>query len=62
MNLDNLKPAWRQFQLVSSMRTLNEGEILLLLETAEAAEINKTHRLLMHAFTFIVLILCCQGG
>jgi hypothetical protein len=62
MNLNNLKPAWRQFRLVNSMQPLDQNEILLMLERAEGTAVSKTNRLLMHTVMFVLLIFCCQGG
>lgn len=61
MHLNNLKPAWRRFKLLNSMRSMNQEEILLILERAEGTSI-KTNRFMMHALMFIVVALCCQGG
>ena len=61
MNLNDLKPAWRQFQLLNSMQRIDREEILCMLDKAEGMAIRKTNRLVMHAMTFIVLT-CCQGG
>jgi hypothetical protein len=44
------------------MQPLDQREILLMLEKAEGMAISKTNTLLMHAFLFIVLTFCCQGG
>lgn len=62
MNLDNLKPAWRQFRLKNSMRVMDQEEILLILERAEEITKDKTNRFMVHTLIFIVLTLCCQGG
>lgn len=62
MNLDNLKPSWRQFRLLNSMQLLDQEEILFILERAEGIAISKTNRFLMNPIMFIVLTFCCQGG
>jgi hypothetical protein len=62
MNLNNLKPAWRQFQFLNSMERMDREEILFMLDKAEGMAIRKTNRLVMHAMTFLVLTCCCQGG
>jgi hypothetical protein len=62
MNLDNLKPAWRQFRLSNSMQVMDQKEILFMLEGAEGITISKSNRLLMYTIVFIVLTFCCQGG
>lgn len=62
MNLNNLKPAWRQFQLSHSMRPMNQEEILFILEKAEGIAVSKTQRFPVNAIMFIVLTFYCQGG
>jgi len=62
MNLNNLKPAWRQFQLLNSMQSMDKEEILLIIERAEEMSINNIHRYLINAIMFTVLIISCQGG
>jgi hypothetical protein len=62
MNLDNLKPAWRQVRLSDSLHAVNQQEILAIIESAEAMTISKTNRLLTHSIMFAILILFCQGG
>lgn len=62
MNLNDLKPAWRQFRLVNSMQAIDKEEILIMLEQAEANGLNKIHRYLINSFLFTVIIICCQAG
>jgi hypothetical protein len=62
MNLNNLKPAWRQFRLMNSIPRMDQNEILFILESAESMAVSKTNRLVVHAMVFIVLTFFCQGG
>jgi hypothetical protein len=62
MNLDNLRPAWRQFRLSNSLRRMEQGEILFMLERAEGMALSKTNRFLTPSLVFVVLTICCQGG
>lgn len=62
MNLNNLKPAWRQFRLSNSMQVMNQKEIIHLLESAERRTEGHSYGLTMNAIMFILLTLCCQGG
>lgn len=62
MNLNNLKPAWRQFLLLNSMGLTDKEEILLILESTEAVTLSKTNRVLICVSVFIVLTFCCQAG
>lgn len=61
MNLDNLKPAWRQLRFVNSMQRMDQQEFLLILEKAEGAAVRRTSSFVMYSIMFIVLT-CCQGG
>jgi hypothetical protein len=62
MNLDNLKPAWAHFRVVNSMQQIDQSEMLMMLENSEGMTINKTSRFLIHTFSFLLIIICCQGG
>jgi hypothetical protein len=62
MNLNYLKPAWRQLRVMNSMQGMNQEEILLILEGAEMMAISKTNRLLMLSIVFMVITFFCQGG
>jgi hypothetical protein len=62
MNLDNLKPAWRQFRLVNSMEAMDKKEILSIIERAEDFGARKIHRSLINVIVFTVLVISCQGG
>lgn len=62
MNLDNLKPAWKQFLLINSMQPLNQEEILLIIEHTDGQMTRRLQRLLTNPTLFIVLMLCCQAG
>jgi len=62
MNLDNLKPAWRQFRLLNSIQSMDKEEILFIIERAEGVSISNTQRWLINSVMFLVLTICCQGG
>lgn len=62
MNLDNLKPAWRQFRLLNSMQSMEHEEILSIIERSEARAVGRFHRLLANSVLFIILAICSQGG
>ncbi|MFM8912710.1 MAG: hypothetical protein ACKOE6_07335 [Flammeovirgaceae bacterium] len=62
MNLENLKPAWRQFQLLNTMQPIREEEILFILSKAEVVSMSKAHKLVTSIIVFIILCYCCQGG
>ncbi|MBW3467016.1 hypothetical protein [Arthrospiribacter ruber] len=62
MNLNNLKPAWRQFKLINSMDETNKDEILALIEEVENVPINRLPGIVVNSLMILVLIICCQGG
>jgi hypothetical protein len=62
MNLDNLKPAWQQFRLLNSMHSIDENEILLIIEHTDEMNVSKIHRYLICSVIFAVLVICCHGG
>ncbi len=62
MNLNNLKPAWRQFRLLNSMQSMDTEEILFIIERAEEMSISYIHRYLINGIIFTILIISCQGG
>jgi hypothetical protein len=62
MNLNNLKPAWKQLRLYNSMQPIDQHEILLILERAEGIAVSKNYRSLISIMMVAVLTFCCQGG
>ena len=62
MNLNNLKPAWRQFRLLNSMQSMDKEEILFIIGRAEDMRISKIPRGLINSIMFAVLTIFCQGG
>jgi len=62
MNLNNLKPAWRQLQLFNSMQPIDQKEILSIIEGADHHVAVRLPGFLTSAVMFIILIACCQGG
>ncbi len=61
MNLNDLKPAWKQFRLLNSMSTIRQSEILAIIEQEDLA-VSKLHRWLINLAMFLALVICCQGG
>jgi len=62
MNLNKLKPAWRQFRLVNSMQPIDQEEILLIIERADVHTAARLPRFMADAALFFMLMLCFQGG
>lgn len=62
MNLNNLKPAWRQFLLFNSMQPIDQREILSIIERADRQTMGRSSRVMANTVMVIILIICCQGG
>lgn len=62
MNLDNLKPAWRQLVLFHSMQPMDHSEILSIIERADHQATGRLPILLINTIMFIMLTFSCQGG
>jgi hypothetical protein len=62
MNLNQLKPAWRQYVLFHSLPSLDREEILSIIETAERQSLRRWPRQIAGALSFLILTACCQGG
>lgn len=62
MNLNNLKPAWRQFQFFNALQPIDQEEILLIIAQAERQTTGRLPRFMINTIVFIVLIVCCQAG
>ncbi len=62
MNLNNLKPAWKQFLLFNSMQPIDQKEILFIIERGDRQTIKRLPGFMTNTIMFIILIVCCQGG
>jgi len=62
MNLNNLKPAWKQFVLFNSMHATDQQEILFIIERADREAISRLPGFMANIITFIILTICFQGG
>jgi hypothetical protein len=62
MNLNNLKPAWRQFLLFNSMQPTDQKEILSIIERADRQTLRRWPRFMTNTIMFVILIVCFQGG
>jgi quinol-cytochrome oxidoreductase complex cytochrome b subunit len=62
MNLNNLKPAWKQFLLFHSMQPLDQNEILFIIERADRQKVRRLPRFMANTILFIIIAICCQGG
>jgi hypothetical protein len=61
MQLNDLKPAWKQLTLLDAMHNMDSREILSIIETSENASRSKIQRALNLAM-FIVITIFCQAG
>jgi len=62
MNLNDLKPAWKQFRLINGLQPVDQEEILPMIERADRETLSRLPRWMTNAFVFVVLIICCQAG
>jgi hypothetical protein len=62
MNLNNLKPAWKQFLLINSMQPVDQNEILSIIARADRQTIGRLPRVMASTVLFIVLTISCQAG
>jgi hypothetical protein len=62
MNLNNLRPAWRQFLLFNSMQPIDQKEILFIIERADRQTIKRLPGFMTNIIMFVILTVCCQGG
>jgi hypothetical protein len=62
MSLNKLKPAWKQFLLFNSMQTIDQKEILSILEQDERQTTRRLPGVLVNIIAFLILTLACQGG
>lgn len=62
MNLDNLKPAWKQFLFLNSMQAADQKEILSIIEKPDAVLMRRLPGYMTITFMFMILTVCCQGG
>lgn len=62
MQLDELKPAWKQLKLLHSMQRIPTGEILSMIGEHDQRSTRKGPRVLLSLVLFIVMTLFFQGG
>ena len=56
MQLNDLKPAWKQLKLLNALNPIESNEILSIIESRENRNKTKLQRV------FIVITIFCQGG
>lgn len=62
MQLNDLKPAWKQLKLLNAMNHIESNEILSIIERRENMNKTKLQRVLLNIIMFIVITIFCQGG
>lgn len=62
MNLDKLKPAWKQFKFQNSLDSYSEEYITVLTQCENNLLGNKANRIVGNVVIFLILLICCQGG
>lgn len=62
MQLDNLKPAWKQLKIMNAIELIESNEILLIIEKPENMNNIKLQRFLFGLAMFIFITIICQGG
>jgi hypothetical protein len=62
MNLNDLKPAWRQFRLFNALQPMDQEEILSIIAQAERQTTGRLPRFMTNTVVFMILIVCCQAG
>ena len=62
MQLNDLKPAWKQLKLLNALNTIESNEILSIIESRENMNKTKLQRVLLNIVIFIVITIFCQGG
>ena len=62
MQLNDLKPAWKQLKLLNAMNQIESNEILSIIASRENTNKTKLQRVLLNIVIFIVITIFCQSG
>ena len=62
MQLNDLKPAWKQLKLLNALNTIESNEILSIIDSRENMNKTKLQRVLLNIVIFIAITIFCQGG
>ena len=62
MQLNDLKPAWKQLKFLNAMSHIESNEILSIIEYRENSNKAKLQRVLLNIFMFIVITVFCHSG
>ena len=62
MNLDDLKPAWRQYKLSQAMEPLEVNEVLSLIDLAEDTRTTRVRWVVLNLVLFLSITFMITGG
>ena len=62
MQLDNLKPAWKQLKFLDAIQHIESKEILSIIENSGNANKTKLQRVVFNLVLFAIITISCQGG
>ena len=62
MQLDNLKPAWKQLKVLDAIQHIESKEILSIIENSENTNKTKLQRVVFNLVLFAIITISCQGG
>ena len=62
MQLNDFKPAWKQFKLLNSLEPIESKEILSIIEGAEASQTINSTLATLNIVMFVLITFICQGG
>jgi hypothetical protein len=62
MELNNLKPAWKQLKIMNAIQQIDSNEILSIIEKPGSLNNIKLQRFLLGLVIFIFITIFCQGG
>ena len=62
MQLNNLKPAWKQIKLLNGMQPIESEVILSMIEESGSLDKPKLQIVFFNVVMFIVITIFCQGG
>ncbi len=62
MQLNQLKPAWKQLKQMQSLQPLETSNLLALIDTPAPKGYTKLQSVLLNLTWFVILTVVCQGG
>ena len=62
MQLNDLKPAWRQMKLLNAMQPMDSDEVLSIIAGQQKVDKANYQGIALKVIMFIVLTFFCQGG